>query len=201
MIFARTQRSFFLLVLACFTLLSLTYHYGSNVISHPAASPEPVKSKGPFSPGVAESLSEIYTWTLVMARLKWDDVSWTQELEGLNRSIYTDDDENSSLAVPKNKGHESMVYLTYMINNCDNLPDTVLFVHPHRTARHNNVLLDLDSKKTIERLSDAKVACDGYFNARCHLDPGCPSWLYPDRPLAEWDFVHKNEERFFTPRV
>ena len=78
------------------------------------------------------------------------------------------------MVVPKNKGHEAMVYLAYIIDNYDNLPDTVLFFHPHRTTWHNNALLDLDSKKTIEHLSDVKVARDGYFNARCRLDPGCP---------------------------
>jgi hypothetical protein len=201
MIFARAQRSLYLLALACFTLFFLTYHSRSNVVSYPAASSEPVKPKGRFSPGVAKSLNETYTRTLVMARLKGEDVSWTEELEGLNRSIYTVDDENSSLTVPKNKGHEAMAYLTYIIDNYDNLPDTVLFFHPHRVTWHNNVILDLDSKKTIERLSDAKVARDGYFNARCHLDPGCPDWLHPNRPPAEWDLVHKTEERFFTPRV
>ena len=50
-----------------------------------------------------------------------------------------------------------MVYLTYIIGNYDNLLDTVLFFHPHRITWHNGALLILDSKKTIERLSDAKV--------------------------------------------
>ena len=146
-------------------------------------------------------MNESYTRTLVMGRLKSEDISWTWELEGLNRSIYTVDDENSVLKVPKNKGHEAMVYLTYIIDNYDVLPDTIICFHPHRYTWHNNFLLDLDSKKTIERLSDARVAREGYFNARCHLDPGCPDWLHPDRPPAEWDLIHKNEERFFTPRV
>src|SRR2546423_15570046 len=91
-VFARTQRSFFLLALAYFTLLSFTYHYLSNVVSHPAASPELVKSKRPLlALELPKSLNETYTRTLVMARLKWEDASWAQELEGLNRNIYTVD--------------------------------------------------------------------------------------------------------------
>jgi hypothetical protein len=136
-----------------------------------------------------------------MGRLKSEDVPWTQELQNINCSIYTVDDENAVLKVPKNKGREAMAYLTYIIDNYDNLPDTVLFFHPHRSAWHNNILLDLDSAKTISRISDAHVARQGYMNSRCHLDPGCPDWLHPDRPEVEWDFVHKNEERFFTPAV
>ena len=130
MIFARTQRSFFPPALACFTLLPFTYHCRSNAVSHPAASLELVKPKGPFSPGVAKSPSETYTRTLVVARLKSDDVSWPQEVEGLNRSIYTVGDENSSLTVPKNKGHEAMVYLTYIIDKLRQSPRHSTFLLP-----------------------------------------------------------------------
>jgi hypothetical protein len=191
----------YLIAFVCFALLFLAYHHRFNVVQNPTFQTETVEPKDPFRPGAAKPLHEAYTRTLVMGRLKSEDVSWTQELQGLNRSIYTVDDENSALKVPKNKGHEAMVYLTYIIDNYENLPDTVLFFHPHRYTWHNNILLDLDSKKTIERLSDARVARDGYVNARCHLDPGCPDWLHPDRPPAEWDLIHKNEERFFTPHV
>jgi Protein of unknown function (DUF3431) len=204
---ARSQRSLYLTALICVTLLFLGYHYRSNVIPHTTALPdlgkpkEPPELKDPFGPGVAKPLNEPYTRTLVIGRLRSEDVSWTQDIPNLNRSIYTVDDENSVLKVPKNKGHEAMVYLTYIIDNYDNLPDTVLFFHPHRSTWHNNILLDLDSAKTISRISDAHVARQGYMNSRCHLDPGCPDWLHPDRPEAEWDLVHKNEERFFTPAV
>jgi hypothetical protein len=201
MIVARNQRSLCFAGLACFALFFLTYPYHSNIFPQPKGFQQSDHSERPFGPGLSEWIHETYTRTLVIGRLKSEDVSWTQQIGGLNRSIYTVDDKNSALKVPKNKGHEAMVYLTYIIDNYDNLPDTVLFFHPHRITWHNNVLLDLDSKKTIERLSDARVAREGYFNARCHLDPGCPDWLHPDRPSAEWDFVHKNEERFFTPKV
>ena len=201
MIFGRGQRSLYLTASACFVLLLLGCHYRFNVVRNPPVAAEAVNSKNLFGPGVAKPLDEAYTKTLVMGRLKSEDISWIWELEGFNRSVYTVDDEESMLKVPKNKGHEAMVYLTYIIDNYDSLPDTVLFFHPHRYTWHNNILLEQDSKKTIERLSDAHVAREGYFNARCHLDPGCPDWLHPDRPPAEWDLVHKNEERFFTPRV
>jgi hypothetical protein len=197
----------YLTALVCVILLFLGYHYRSNVIPHPITLPdpgtpeEPAKPKDPFAPGVAKPFNEPYTRTLVIGRLKSEDVSWTQEIQNVNRSIYTVDEENSALKVPKNKGHEAMVYLTYIIDNYDNLPDTVLFFHPHRSTWHNNILLDLDSAKTISRISDAHVARQGYMNSRCHHDPGCPDWLHPDRPEAEWDLVHKNEERFFTPAV
>jgi Protein of unknown function (DUF3431) len=160
-------------------------------------------SSGPeFPAGIAKAPSKPYTKTIVMARMKSQDVSWVyEELEGFNKSIYTVDDDSAELCVPRNKGHESMAYLTYIIDNYDNLPDTVLFFHSHRSAWHNNILLDLDSAKTIQRLNPARVAREGYFNARCHHDPGCPNWLHIDRPENEWDFEKKKEEQYLTSRV
>jgi hypothetical protein len=137
-----------------------------------------------------------------MARLSKEDITWVhEELTGFNLSIYTVDDPTSALKVPANKGHEAMAYLTYIIDNYANLPDVVLFFHPHRVTWHNNVLLDIDSAKTISRLNPGHVLRQGYFNARCHHDPGCPNWIHLDRPEAEWDLVKKKEEQHFTSSV
>ncbi|EXJ54232.1 hypothetical protein A1O7_09569 [Cladophialophora yegresii CBS 114405] len=155
-----------------------------------------------FTPGVAKPASEEYTKTVVMARLKSEDISWVyNELQSFNHSIYTVDDDEAELRVPQNKGREAMAYLTYIIDHYDNLPDTVLFFHPHRSTRHNNVLLDLDSARTINRLNPGRVARHGYFNARCHHDPGCPNWLHVNRPEREWDMVKKKEEQYLTSEV
>ncbi|KAL9619574.1 MAG: hypothetical protein Q9160_005850 [Pyrenula sp. 1 TL-2023] len=137
-----------------------------------------------------------------MAAVNSDDTSWiTSELQGFNTSIYTVDDKTANLTVPENKGREAMAYLTYIIDYYDDLPDVVLFFHPHRVTWHNNILLDLDSAKTISRLNPAHVVRQGYFNARCHFDPGCPDWIHIDRPEAEWDMVKKFEEKYFTSDV
>ena len=195
--------------LACF-LLSIVILY--NLWSSPrSAAPSlgyntPTKQNGnqqqQFHPGVAKGASEPYTKTLVMARISDEDVSWVyDELSGFNLSIHTVDDPNATLTVPANKGHEAMAYLEYIIKNYDNLPDAVLFFHPHRTTWHNNILLDLDSQKTISRLNPAHVVRQGYFNARCHHDPGCPDWIHLDRPEAEWDLIKKKEEQWFTSKV
>jgi hypothetical protein len=151
-----------------------------------------------FIAGLAKPAGSNYSRILVMGKLKKDDISWVeQELPDLQTAIYVVDDE-SAQQIPKNKGHEAMVYLTYIIDHYDELPDTSLFFHPHKITWHNNVLLNLDTAFTIQSLSDARVAREGYFNARCHHDPGCPDWLHIDRPEEEWDLVKKTEERYFT---
>jgi hypothetical protein len=154
---------------------------------------EPVYVAGQAKPAGAN-----YSRILVMGRLKKDDISWVEkDLPNLQAAIYVVDDDSSS-QIPRNKGHEAMVYLTYIIEHYEDLPDTSLFFHPHKGTWHNNILLNLDTAFTIERLSDARVAREGYFNARCHHDPGCPDWLHLDRPEAEWDPIKKTEEKYFT---
>ena len=72
-----------------------------------------------------------------------------------------------------------MIYLTYIIEHYDALPDISIFMHSHRYAWHNNDILDKDAAQMITRLSPAHVQREGYTNMRCHWDPGCPSWLHP----------------------
>ena len=72
-----------------------------------------------------------------------------------------------------------MVYLTYIIDHYDVLPDVIVFMHAHRWTHHNNELLGYDAPQMIRRLSSAHVTRQGYVNMRCHWSPGCPEWLHP----------------------
>lgn len=158
-----------------------------------------------FEPGLAKPAGSNYTRILVMGHLQSEDISWVaRELPDLDTHIYLVDHPDPITSthdpsrLPANKGHEAMVYLTYIIDHYTTLPDVVLFFHPHRSAWHNNILLDLDAAKTIKLLSAAHVVRQGYFNTRCHLDPGCPDWLHVDRPRWRWDLHRKPEEPVLT---
>lgn len=184
-------------MLVCLLLTHLSnltrpkYIYGGN---------GPLYDPSRFSPGTTKPAGENYTRILVMGRLQSEDVSWVaHHLPDLPTKIYTVDADISGL--PANKGHEAMVYLTYIIDHYDNLPDVVLFFHPHPMAWHNNILLDTETAKTIRLLSDALVVRQGYFNTRCHLDPGCPNWLHVDAPRWRQDLKHRPEEPFLTSEV
>ena len=53
---------------------------------------------------------------LVVASLKGDDTSWMQEyLPDWKANIYIVNDATAELTVPKNKGREAMVYLTWVV--------------------------------------------------------------------------------------
>jgi len=121
---------------------------------------------------------------LVLPKLAEEDTDWVAQFllrddDLLRAAIYTVDDPNAELRVPKNKGHEVMVYLTYIIDHYHNLSDVTLFMHSHQIAWHNNDLMDSNAVNMVRRLSSQKVLRDGYMNLRCHLDPGCPHHIHP----------------------
>ena len=108
-----------------------------------------------------------------------EDIGWISDLlPAMNLSVYVVDDPGAPLHPPKNKGHEVMVYLTYIIDHYHSLPEIVIFMHAHRFSHHNNDFLGFDASRMIQRLSNEYVMRQGYVNLRCHWDPGCPEWLY-----------------------
>jgi hypothetical protein len=143
--------------------------------------------ESPYPIGETKPPGSNYTRTLVLASTKEEDTSWIEtELADmlaphgqLSTAIYVVNDPTAPLHPPKNKGHEVMVYLSYIIDFYDELPDISIFMHAHRFAWHNNELLDTDAVEMIRRLSPERVTRLGYMNLRCHWDPGCPAWLHP----------------------
>jgi len=143
--------------------------------------------ESPYPIGETKPPGSNYTRTLVLASTKEEDTSWVEaELADmlaphgqLSHAIYVANDKTAPLHPPKNKGHEVMVYLTYIIDSYDSLPDISIFMHAHRFAWHNNELLSNDAAEMLRRLSPEHVTRLGYMNLRCHWDPGCPAWMHP----------------------
>ncbi|KAL8921310.1 MAG: hypothetical protein Q9208_005783 [Pyrenodesmia sp. 3 TL-2023] len=129
---------------------------------------------------------------MVIPSMQDDDIKWiARELPALDVSIYIADNPLALRHPPKNKGHEVMIYLSYLIENYNHLPDIMLFMHSHRWTHHNNHLLGFDASQMIRALSDTHVIREGYVNMRCHWSPGCPEWL---RPTTGQDTLGKQEE-------
>ena len=120
-----------------------------------------------------------HTQIAVVPRLTSDDVTWVQEeLPEIDTIFYVANDPAATPHPPRNKGHEVMIYLTYIIDYYTELPDTIIFMHAHRWTHHNIELLGHDSAQMIRRLSNEYVAREGYVNMRCQWYPGCPEWLH-----------------------
>lgn len=132
---------------------------------------------------------------LVVASMKHEDTAWLEKhFPHWRRSIYTVDERSAPLTVPKNKGRESMVYLTYdrpsnlpktqlihpryMIDNYDNLPPYMLFIHAQRFQWHNDDP-DYDGVPLLRSFQFPYLRDQGYVNLRCVWAVGCPSEIYP----------------------
>jgi len=99
--------------------------------------------------------------------------SWQHAIYTVNPSDATSPD---TLTTPLNKGHESMAYLTYVIDHYSSLPSTLAFIHSHRSgfwnAWHTDTPLH-DNVYTLENLQIPFVQHNGYVNLRCNWAPGC----------------------------
>jgi hypothetical protein len=127
--------------------------------------------------GTSKPPGSAYSRIFVVAQFK-EDMDWiSRELPEIPTTIYNVEDRSlGEYRVPANKGHEAMVYLTYIIDYYDNLPDIMAFTHANRFAWHNNYLKDNDMAKMLKQLRNERVVREGYIPFRCKLKPGCPLW-------------------------
>lgn len=136
--------------------------------------------KTDFKPGSPLPADHNYTSVLVIAKTKREDVRWMEaELADQPKAIYVADDPTAPLHPPKNKGHEVMVYLSWIIDNYDSLPDVVIFMHAHQYTWHNDDLLGHNAADMVKRLNHHRVWRQGFVNMRCNWFPGCPDWMHP----------------------
>lgn len=156
---------------------------GGGGVSHGSAkdpdyanwNPKPSYNKGSPMPA-----GHNYTSTLVIAKTKGENINWMDEkMPEQEKVVYVADDPTAPHHPPKNKGHEVMVYLSWIIENYDNLPDVAIFMHAHQLAWHNDDMLGNDAHLLVTRLSRQRVWREGFVNMRCSWNPGCPDWMHP----------------------
>lgn len=116
---------------------------------------------------------------VVVASKASENATWLDEyFPEWEKNIYHVDDPQAALTVPKNKGRESMVYLTYIIDNYDNFPDNILFIHPTRYQWHNDDP-DYDGVPMLRHFQLPYLESQGYVNIRCAWTLGCPREIKP----------------------
>ncbi|KAL4944686.1 hypothetical protein BDV06DRAFT_186834 [Aspergillus oleicola] len=117
--------------------------------------------------------------SMVVASMKNDDVSWLHKFfPDYHKNIYVVDDKKAPLTVRQNKGRESMVYLTYIIDNYDSLPDSILFIHSQRYQWHNDDPY-YDGVPMLRNFQLPYLEKQGYVNLRCVWVLGCPEEIHP----------------------
>ncbi|KAI9810129.1 MAG: hypothetical protein M1827_006655 [Pycnora praestabilis] len=117
---------------------------------------------------------------IVMAKMQKEDTQWVADnLPDWRHAIYTVDNTSAPLHTPANKGHESMAYLTYIIENYDSLPSILAFLHSHRGGWFHYMgswhtdAPHFDNVASLHSLQLPFVQRSGYVNLRCASNPGC----------------------------
>ena len=88
-----------------------------------------------------------------------------------------------------------MIYLTYIVDHYNDLPDITIFMYAHCWTHHNNHLLGHDAVRNGPPIRSDHVIREGYVNMRCEWTPGCPEWLHPDNTRESLD---KQEEEVLS---
>ncbi|PGH06543.1 hypothetical protein GX51_02368 [Blastomyces parvus] len=141
-----------------------------------------LSSTSKISPSWKQSIGLVRSKEIVVASVSEDDTSWiTEHLSDWHASIYVVDNPRAALTVPVNKARESMVYLTYIIDHYDKLPDIMIFMHSNRYQWHNDDPM-YDAIPIIQSLRLDHVFKVGYAPLRCTWIPGCPAELHPLNP-------------------
>lgn len=144
---------------------------------------------------VSQPLSSSISKALVVASTTQDDTSWLSNIPpSLNWTLYhyrVDAPLSPALSVPSTSGNEAMVYLTYIIDHYNALPDVVFFHHAHFTAWHQ----DLTTLDELALLRPQHILRAGYASTRC-LTSGCENIIpLAGAPPGEWaDFHHLDRQ-------
>ncbi|XXH04003.1 hypothetical protein Hte_010412 [Hypoxylon texense] len=120
------------------------------------------------------------TVNLVMATLFNDDISWTENIQIPNLNIirYVSDDMDAEYHPPVPiKGHEALIYHTYMHDFYDDLPDITIFTHADDTSWHVDAVLNSSMAFSLSHLDLEQVLLRQYFNLRVVWAVGCPDWI------------------------
>lgn len=104
-------------------------------------------------------------------------------LSSWQHAIYTVDGSTAPLHTSENKGKEANAYLTYIIENYDNLPSLMAFIHSHHDGEHawHVDAPHKDNGRALQMLNLDFVRMNGYANLRCLEVPGCPMEIQPLR--------------------
>ena len=151
--------------------------------------------------------------TCVVSRYK-KNVDWVYKLPNINKfCIYDKENPKNEYNIPVNKGNEASVYLKYIVDNYNQLPDFTFFIHDDEYAwHHSGSILD----KFNEAYNQAVVHQTLYYNINDKSILGsilsnkqCLSWYntyiepyipIDSLPQRDWTQNHRGSAQFLVHR-
>jgi len=168
----------------------------TSTVPTTSASPSSITNQlSSTSTAAAQATETQIRKAIIAVSTKENDVSWMKEyVPDWQANIYVMDDPTANLTVEQNKGNEGAAYLTYLIDNYNNLPDIMVFIHALRYQWHNDDPM-YDHVPVLRNLQLPHVREHGYVNLRCTWDIGCPRSIEPtadDAPdfAPYWPFTN-----------
>jgi hypothetical protein len=144
--------------------------------------------------------SDVSSVHLILAATTETDLEWTKHLTVPNLQVipYISDDPEARYHPPANKGNEAMMYLTYIYEFYDKLPDISIFTHGADSAWHVDGALEYSTAYAIEHLDLEEVVRRQYLNLRIGWEYGCPAWINTSITISSPDYDQnmKGEEPF-----
>lgn len=127
-------------------------------------------------------------------------LGWTANLTIPNLKFipYIADNLDAAFHPEVNKGNEAMMYLTYLHDFYDKLPDITIFTHGQDYAWHVDGILEQSTLYALNNLDLAHVMRRQYVNLRISWDNACPDWMNTtiSQFSEEYDPELKAEEPF-----
>ncbi|OOQ90960.1 hypothetical protein PEBR_01766 [Penicillium brasilianum] len=133
--------------------------------------------------------------SIVAARSGPESTDWIQDFcEDYKCTPYIyslDAEPEDQFLVPySRKGHEASAYLSYIIDNYDNLAPYTIFIHGREEQWHNDVAGPY-TQNVLANLRYEAVSINGYVNLRCSNRPGCPSTIFQANPVSiDFDYQY-----------
>jgi hypothetical protein len=118
-------------------------------------------------------------YNVVVSRYK-RNVDFVYEMKDVNVIIYDKETPENPHNIPVNKGNEASVYLKYIVDYYDSLPDFTFFIHDENYSWHHTGSIN-------ERFLEAKESKELFYNIN-HFQFGGISHIAPnDRErLMQW---------------
>ncbi|KAK5164020.1 uncharacterized protein LTR77_010111 [Saxophila tyrrhenica] len=116
---------------------------------------------------------------LVIAAGADTDLKWTISAK-VNWTVYEYDvrqpnNPDPQLRFPAAKGNEAMIYLSFIIDHYESLPWSIVFMHGHLEAWHQ----EDNAVRILGGLNRVALARQGYISLRCDWYPSCPAEMRP----------------------
>jgi len=124
---------------------------------------------------------------IVIAATNDTNYRWLKNVTIPNKRIipYFADDQNATYHPLTNKGNEALVYLSYLYEHYDILPEISIFLHGHERAWHHHALLEGSMLYTLNHLDLTEVFHRQYLNLHVDWPNACPDWINTAWPFED----------------